>query len=228
MLKSRLDKPYSCFDGSCNPEHPTHWLKEFLDNIELDIYLQRYTIFDNPFLPEEFVQQLCKEYEGTIYYDRLILGMWKRAEGAIYKRFADNPDAYRCEVVEELNPDAEVKQFRKEDITSIEIGLDFGGNQSGHSFVARGYTDNYRDVIVLKSRRIMAKDENEDIDSNMLDKMFCDFVGEVIEEYGVVIRHGDYVEYCNVETVYYDNAETVLGNSIRNAVEKPVSLDIGS
>ena len=65
--------------------------------------------------------------------------------------------------MEELNPDAEVKQFRKEDITSIEIGLDFGGNQSGHSFVARGYTDNYRDVIALKSRRIMAKDENEDM-----------------------------------------------------------------
>ena len=48
MLKSRLDKPYSCFDGSCNPEHPTHWLKEFLDTPELDIYLQKYTIFDNP------------------------------------------------------------------------------------------------------------------------------------------------------------------------------------
>lgn len=31
---------------------------------------------------------------------------------------------------------------------------------------------------------------------------------------------GDYIEYCNVESVYYDNAETVLGNSIRNAVEK--------
>lgn len=92
MLKSRLDKPYSCFDGACNPEHPTHWLKEFLDNDELDIYLQRYTIFDNPFLPQEFVEQLCKEYEGTIYYDRLILGLWKRAEGAIYKRFADNPE----------------------------------------------------------------------------------------------------------------------------------------
>lgn len=25
--------------------------------------------------------------------------------------------------------------------------------------------------------------------------------------------------YCNVESVYWDNAETVLGNSIRNAVE---------
>lgn len=74
MLKSRLDKPYSCFDGSCNPEHPTHWLKEFLDTPDLDIYLQKYTIFDNPYLDADFVTQLCKEYEGTIYYDRLILG----------------------------------------------------------------------------------------------------------------------------------------------------------
>lgn len=220
MLKSRLDKPYSCFDGSCNPEHPTHWLKEFLDNDELDIYLQRYTIFDNPFLPKEFVGQLCKEYEGTIYYDRLIVGLWKRADGAIYKRFADNPDAFRCEVVDELKDDPEVKQFRKEDITSIEIGLDFGGSQSGHSFVARGYTDDYRDVIALKSRRIMAKDENEDIDSNMLDKLFCEFVQEVIDQYSVIDKHGNYVRYCNVEGVYYDNAETVLGNSIRNAVER--------
>lgn len=218
MLKSRLDKPYSCFDGSCNPEHPTHWLKEFLDNEELDIYLQRYTIFDNPFLPEEFVQQLCKEYEGTIYYDRLIFGLWKRAEGAIYKRFADNPEAFRCCVMDEVDEDVDCRQFRKEDIVSIEIGLDFGGNQSGHSFVARGYTDDYRDVIALKSKRIKAQDENEEIDSNRLDELFCEFVGEVIEEYAVVVRHGDYVEYCNVESVFYDNAETVLGNSIRNAV----------
>lgn len=220
MLKSRLDKPYSCFDGACNPEHPTHWLKEFIDNPELDIYLQKYTIFDNPFLPEEYVKQLCKEYEGTIYYDRLILGLWKRADGSIYKRFADNPEAFRCEIVDEFTTDPEYKQFRKEDITSIEIGLDFGGNQSGHSFVARGYTDNYSDVIALKSRRVMAKDENEDIDSNRLNELFCRFVQEVIDDYSICVRSGDYVQYCNVESVFWDNAETVLGNSIRNAVEK--------
>lgn len=114
----------------------------------------------------------------------------------------------------------EQKQFRKSDIVSIEIGLDFGGNQSGHSFVARGYTDDYKDVIGLMSKRIMAKDENEDIDSNMLDELFCNFIQEVLDTYGMAVRHGDYVEYCNVESVYYDNAETVLGNSIRNAVEK--------
>ena len=220
MLKSRLDKPYSCFDGACNPEHPTHWLKEFIDNVELDIYLQKYTIFDNPFLDPEFVKQLCKEYEGTIYYDRLILGLWKRADGSIYKRFADNPEAFRCEIVDNLSQESEHKQFRKEDITSIEIGLDFGGNQSGHSFVARGYTDNYRDVIALKSRRITAKDEKEDIDSNRLNELFCEFIREVIEQYSVCVKRGDYVQYCNVESVFWDNAETVLGNSIRNAVEK--------
>lgn len=220
MLKSRLDKPYSCFDGSCNPEHPTHWLKEFLDNDELDIYLQKYTIFDNPFLDPEFVKQLCKEYEGTIYYDRLILGMWKRAAGAIYKRFADNPEMFRCEIVDQLDPATERNQFRKEDIISIEIGLDFGGNQSGHSFVARGYTDNYRDVIAVKSKRIVPKDEKEEIDSNKLDELFCDFIQEVMDKYAVVVKRGDYIEYCNIESVFYDNAETVLGNSIRNAVEK--------
>ena len=70
------------------------------------------------------------------------------------------------------------------------------------------------------SKRVMTKDTDEDIDSNMLDQLFCDFVQEVIDRYSVIVRRGSYVEYCNVESVYYDNAESVLGNSIRNAVEK--------
>ncbi len=218
MLKSRLDKPYSCFDGSCNPEHPTHWLKEFLDTPELDIYLEQYTIFDNPYLSEEFVEQLCKEYAGTVYYDRLILGMWRRAEGAIYKKFADSPELFECEVGGSRQ--GKRRHFRREDIISIEIGIDFGGNQSGHSFVARGYTDDYREVIALKSRRIKAEDEREDIDSNKLDELFCGFVQEVIDQYSVCEKSGNRVEYCNVESVFWDNAETVLGNSIRNAVER--------
>ena len=89
MLESRLDKPYSCFDGSCNPEYPTHWLKEFIDRTDIDLYLQKYTIFDNPFLPAEFVDNLCKEYAGTVYYQRYIMGEWALAEGLIYPMYAD-------------------------------------------------------------------------------------------------------------------------------------------
>ena len=87
MLKSRLDKPYSKFDGSCNPESPGHWLKQFIDNEALDIYLQKYTIFDNPALDPEFVENLCKEYEGTVFYQRYILGEWALAEGLIYPMY---------------------------------------------------------------------------------------------------------------------------------------------
>lgn len=88
LLKSRLDKDYSCFDGALNPESPNHWLKKFLDS-DADIYNQHYTIFDNPFLPDEFVMQLCKEYEGTVYYDRYIDGNWALAEGLIYPMYED-------------------------------------------------------------------------------------------------------------------------------------------
>lgn len=86
LLKSRLDKPYSCFDGALNPEGPNHWVKKFLDS-NADIYQQHYTIFDNPFLPDEFVEQLCKEYEGTVYYKRYIDGDWALAEGLIYPMY---------------------------------------------------------------------------------------------------------------------------------------------
>lgn len=90
MLKSRLDKPYSCFDGALNPQGPGHWLKEFIDNPDFDIYCQKYTIFDNPFLPKEFVDNLCREYEGTVYYLRYILGEWALAEGLVYKFGEEN------------------------------------------------------------------------------------------------------------------------------------------
>ena len=89
MLQSRLDKEYSCLDGACNPETPKHWFKKFIDRTDIDIYLQHYRIFDNPFLPKEFVDNLCREYAGTVYYDRLIEGEWALAEGLIYSMYQD-------------------------------------------------------------------------------------------------------------------------------------------
>lgn len=126
MLKASLDKPYSMFDGALNPENQSHWLKkDFLDVIEekgLDVYVQHYTIFDNPFLSKEFVDNLCKEYEGTVYYDRLILGLWKNAEGIIYRQFADNPSAY-------IKDKAEDENGNKKNFMIISIGIDYGATE---------------------------------------------------------------------------------------------------
>ena len=89
MLQSRLDKPYSRFDGACNPEYPSHWLKEFIDKPDIDAYIQHYTIFDNPYLPRDYIENLCKEYEDTVYYGRYIQGEWTLAEGLIYPMYKD-------------------------------------------------------------------------------------------------------------------------------------------
>ena len=193
MLKSRLDKPYSCFDGACNPENPTHWLKEFIDS-DIDIYVQKYEIFDNAYLPKEYVENLCKEYEGTVYYDRLIKGMWKRAEGAIYRMFADDPDRF-------------IRPVNIRDIKEIRIGIDFGGNGSGHSFVATAILWNGI-VHPVMSRKHMKKDFPQGIDANKLSELFLQFIADVIAKYG------------KPRYAFWDNAETVLGQSIENACRK--------
>lgn len=110
VLKGRLDKRYSCFDGACNPESPNHWLKKFIEDEELDAYIQHYKIWDNPFLPKEFIDNLRKEYAGTVYYGRYIEGEWTLAEGLVYPRYEDA-------LVDEL-PDTKVDEFC--------ISLDYG------------------------------------------------------------------------------------------------------
>ena len=110
VLKSRMDKEYSCFDGACNPESPNHWLKEFLDDPQLDAYIQKYIIDDNPYLPKKYVENLKQEYAGTVYYDRYILGEWALAEGLIYPMYQDA-------IVESL-PDVPASEY----VVSIDYG----------------------------------------------------------------------------------------------------------
>lgn len=88
MLKSRLSLPWSCCDGTTNPASPNHWFKTFLDSAEqgVDIYCQNYSIYDNPFLPEEYVKALEAEYDG-VWFDRYILGKWTLAEGLVYPNY---------------------------------------------------------------------------------------------------------------------------------------------
>ena len=189
MLKSRLDKPNSCFDGTCNPDSPNHWFKEFLDS-KANIYHQHYTIDDNPFLTDEFVNALKQEYYGTVYYNRFILGQWVRAEGAIYKLFANKPDRYFISF----------EELKHKKIQMINVGVDFGGNLSKHAFVATGITNDY-EVIVLVSER-----HDADTDSDKLCMLFIDFIKRVFDM------------YRNIDTIYCDSAEQVLIRTLKKAL----------
>lgn len=189
MLKSRLDKPNSCFDGTCNPDSPNHWFKEFLDS-KANIYHQHYTIDDNPFLTDEFVSALKQEYYGTVYYNRFILGQWVRAEGAIYKLFAGSPDRYFISF----------EELKQKKIQMINVGVDFGGNLSKHAFVATGITNDY-EVIVLVSER-----HDADTDSDKLSMLFIDFIKRVFDM------------YSNIDTIYCDSAEQVLIRTLKKTL----------
>ena len=108
MLKSRLRCEHSYFDGTCNPDSPNHWFKKFLDS-DADIYQQSY-IIDDGVLPSEVAEELKKEYAGTVYYDRYILGKWALAEGLIYPM-------YQNAIVDSL-PDIPAPQY----VVSIDYG----------------------------------------------------------------------------------------------------------
>ena len=196
LLKSRLDKEYSVLDGALNPESPTHWLKQFLDS-DADIYCQTYTIFDNPFLPKKFVENLCKEYEGTVYYNRYILGQWCNAEGLIYTRFANEPSKY-------------IWHDRKEDGTyslpegMTIIGVDYGGTKSGQAFVCTRISNDFKKIIVLGSEKHMG-----DIDPDDLENLEIEFAKKMMYKYN-----------CDIDYMLPDNEEVVLIRGLKRRVQE--------
>lgn len=204
MLKSRLDKPNSCFDGTCNPDNPLHWFKTFLDS-PADIYQQHYEIDDNPYLTKAFVESLKKEYSGTVYYDRYIKGLWTAAEGIIYRAFADNPDRYITEAGEHQ-------------ITRAQIGVDFGGGSSAHAFCCLGYTRNLNQLVVLADYR-----EKEALTPDQLARVFSDFVISCKMRWPVVDVFCDSAEQTLINGLRVVAARDRLGVNILNARKKPIN-----
>ena len=196
MLKSRLDQEYSIADLTGNPEQLTHWFKEFLES-NADIYCQHYTIFDNSFLPKIFVDNLCKEYEGTVLYNRYILGQWCNAEGLIYTRFANNPNNYIWTKKKE-NGEYDLPQG----ITII--GIDYGGNKSGQAFVCTRISNDYKKIIVLGSEKHIG-----DIDPDDLERLQIEFAKKMMYKYN-----------CNIDYMLPDNEEVVLIRGLKRRVQE--------
>jgi PBSX family phage terminase large subunit len=195
MLKSRLRCKHSHFDGTCNPDNPRHWFKAFLES-DADIYQQAYVI-DDGVLPAEVVEQLKKEYSGTVYYDRFINGLWVAAEGAIYRTFADSPERFM------VDPSLlDMTAPNHLDIVKANIGVDFGGGTSAHAFCCTGFTRGMKKMVVLAEYR-----EKEALTPERLNKDFADFVRSCKERWFV-------------PDVYCDSAEQTLINGLRQTVQR--------
>lgn len=173
LLKSRLSFEYSVCDFAGNPQYPTHFVEKFLKS-GVDVYYQRYTLFDNPFLPKEFIDNLCREYEGTIYYNRYILGQSCSAEGLIYRQFSDNPSLF-------IKQKAEDEDGNKKNFMIITIGIDYGANKSSTRFICNGITPYFKEVWALDEEKI------EGVYSpDMFYQKYVEFYNRIIKDYGKV------------------------------------------
>lgn len=154
MLKSRLSFKESIFDGTCNPESPGHWFKEFIES-DADTFVQTYQIYDNPFLPPDFVENLEREYQGTVYYDRFILGEWALAEGLIYQCF----DTLR-DPIENIPEMLTGRRFVSVDYGTANacVFLLFEEGQSGRWYVSKEYYYSGRDNVRQKTDEEYCKD----------------------------------------------------------------------
>lgn len=198
MLKSRLRCAHSRFDGTCNPDNPNHWFKKFLDG-DADIYHQHYTIYDNPHLTPEFVENLKLEYAGTVLYDRYILGLWKAAEGSIYRKWCDNPAPF-------------LRTVSRSDICRAIIGVDFGGNGSATSFVCVGILNGYAGAAVLREyyhKGVISPEKQE--------REFVEFARSCHEDFGAWEAYCDSAEQTLIEGFRVSAMRDRLPIDIQNA-----------
>lgn len=161
---------------------------------------EHFTVSDNINISEANMRQLLDRYpdHSSVYYRRDILGERCTAAGSIYRYFAEHKDEMMIEA-------EDVPQLRY-----INIGQDFGGNKSHHTFVAIGFDQRFNVCYVLTAESHNAKDTSTDYVMENLDRI----AKEIIQRYGFI----DYV--------YADCAEQTIINTEREHLPYPIANSI--
>ena len=209
MLKSRLRCEHSHFDGTCNPDNPHHWFKKFLDS-GADIFQQSY-IIDDGMLPGHVVEELKKEYRGTVYYERFILGRWAAAEGLVYPQFASRTEEFLID-----DPATWLRDHHKQ-LYKLMLGVDFGGTGSATAFKAVGITHDWT-VIVLDEEHI----DSRELDPDRLSRRFADFVRRVEAGYGASQTRADNEESVLIRGLQNEVKREGLQTTVVNARKMPI------
>lgn len=187
-----------------NPSKPKHKIyTEYIDKYKKKqekgelvggYNYEHFTIFDNINLTEQRIKEIVSQYDPkSIWYMRDIEGKRMIAEGLIYRSFAENNKKYFMSLDE-----AKKKRFNH-----IQIGVDFGGNESKHTFVASGITHNYNELIALISEK-----HNANVDPDELSRLYVEFVIKVLNT------------FYRVDRTYADSAEKVLIRGLKSKSRK--------
>lgn len=213
-----------------NPEHPkapiyAQYIDKYAEKAQKGILKGGYnyahmTLFDNINISEERREEIISQYDpDSIWYIRDILGERTIAEGLIYNKLATSIAAKDGKF--RIEKKIAQAMARSGKIIHINVGVDFGGNGSGHAFVATGELQGYEKLIILKSRRYLEGEYDPDtgkkildIDPKALDELFIRFIEAITKEYGFITK------------VYADSAESVLIRGFRTALVQSGHGDI--
>lgn len=210
MCMSSCSVPNAKFWFTCNPNNPNHFFKkEFIDKAdEKGLLYLHFVMDDNLSLTDETKQLFRTQFTG-VFFKRYILGLWVIAEGLIYEKIANYPEAFKIKK----------EDIKHSDLLGIYLGVDFGGNKSATTFTAVGFTRLWQRVIILKSVRRMDKDGKPlKDDPQELAEGFLKFYNQVNRDYPYKIKE------C-----YVDSAEQVLKRGLENRmIKENVRLNINN
>ncbi len=163
---ARISLPGARFIGTTNPDDPENYVnRDIILNPVIDKHVEKFTIEDNTFLDPSYVENIKKEYTG-VFYERFILGDFVRAEGVIFRQFADHPDRWTLDTV----PD---------DVKWMTFGIDFGVHKSNTIFICTGVREKGAGVVVLDEEML----EMEGIHPDLLEEKACNFMRRCIEKF---------------------------------------------
>ena len=203
----------SKFWFNCNPEGPGHWFyTEWVQKAaERHVLHLHFTMDDNLSLSALIKRRYEGMYSG-VFYDRYILGKWVAAEGVVYRDFADNPDRYLIDDVD--NYLAKTNQRP----SLLMIGVDFGGNASATTFKAVVITSRFKEVIVADECYI-----KEQINPQQLNERFSDFAQTVTAKWGGAQVRADSAEQILIRGLNFQARKDKLKAEIKNSIKLEIN-----
>lgn len=219
FLKEVFDRTLSSSDRKIfhdlNPKEEEHWYytdilhfheKKQQSNPSYGYNYGHFTLVDNMSLSDEQIAKVLNTYQkDSVWYKRDIRGDRAVAEGIIFRRFAENNEAYLYD--DDTDPlferDSDGKLVHRP--YKVTMGVDFGGNGSMTTFVLKLYFNRYHDLRTAEESFL---ELSPDIDAEAICKKFIEFYRMCMDRYG------------RVDWVFPDSASTTMINSLRSAAKK--------
>lgn len=196
---------------NCNPEGPHHYIREefLLKSEEKRAYHLHFTMADNLTLSPSVIQRYERAWpHGSVFYKRFILGQWVAADGLIYQQFADHVQDYL--ITDEW--------LVENQISYAVIGVDFGGTKSAHSFTLTGFTQGYKQVVVLDEWYCKKR-----LNPKQLQEAFVDFVRRARARFKVYEAYCDSAEPTLISGLEMACMQACVAIELKGAIKGPVN-----